>query len=99
MFTTEAGEFSALCRGENGMTRVDLSLVGAQPAGTWLLVFLDAAREVLSPDDAARIQSAHRALREIMSGRETDIAAHFPDLVDREPELPPSNLTLTGTDR
>jgi hydrogenase expression/formation protein HypC len=95
----EAGEFSALCQGDTGRVQVDLSLVGPQPAGTWLLVFLNAAREVLSSDDAAKIQSAHQALKDIMNGLETDIATHFPDLVDRDPELPPSLLTLTGTDQ
>ena len=78
---------SALCvyRGEE--TLVDMMLVGEQAAGTWLLVFLDAAREVISADKARQITDALEAMRLAMQG-ETNIDHLFADLVDREPELP-----------
>ena len=55
--------------------------------GTWVLVFLDAAREVLSARDAARIGDALKALALIGRG-ETDVDHLFADLIGREPELP-----------
>lgn len=78
---------SALCvyRGETGL--VDMMLVGEQPKGAWLLVFLDTAREVISADKARQINDALEAMRLAMQG-ETDIDHLFADLVDREPEIP-----------
>ncbi|MCQ8130375.1 HypC/HybG/HupF family hydrogenase formation chaperone [Methylomonas rivi] len=78
---------SALCiyRGETGL--VDMMLVGEQPKGAWLLVFLDTAREVISADKARQITDALEAMRLAMQG-ETDIDHLFADLVEREPELP-----------
>ena len=48
--------FTALCRGAQGEETIDLSLVGPQPPGTWLMTFLGAAREVIDADTAAQIQ-------------------------------------------
>lgn len=78
---------TALCEGRGGERRLDLALVGAQPPGTWLLAFLDAAREVIDADAAARIEAALDGLAAAMAG-ETDIARYFADLVERPPELP-----------
>lgn len=78
---------SALCAGRGGERRLDLSLVGAQPPGTWLLAFIDAAREVIDAEAAGRIDAALAGLEAAMSG-ETDLTAYFADLIDREPELP-----------
>lgn len=66
--------------------RIDLSLTGAVPPGTWVLTFLGAAREVLAPEEAARISAAVNALRTIMAGGEAGDA--FADL-DAGPSLPP----------
>jgi hydrogenase expression/formation protein HypC len=63
-----------------------MSLVGPQPEGTWLLSFLDAAREIIDPERAAAINAALAALNAAESG-ETDFSAFFADL-DREPQLP-----------
>lgn len=79
MQVVEAGEFSALCRSNAGTEQVDLALVGPQPAGSWLLVFLGAAREVLTAEDARLIASALEALSAVAVG-ETDVDHHFPDL-------------------
>ena len=84
----ECGEHFARCLGRDGRElRVDLALVGMQPAGTWLLTFLDAAREVIDAERAAAINAALAALDAAQRG-ETDLSAFFADL-DREPQLPP----------
>lgn len=78
---------SALCEYRGQPTLIDVMLVGEQAAGTWLLVFLDAAREVISPEKAAQILDALEAMRLAMQG-ETNFDHLFADLVDREPVLP-----------
>jgi hydrogenase expression/formation protein HypC len=82
----ESGPHFARCAGRGGEVRVDLSLVGTQPAGTWLLTFLDAAREVIDAERAASINAALDALAAAQSGA-TDFSAFFADL-EREPQLP-----------
>ncbi len=82
----ESGEHFARCLTRSGETRVDLSLVGLQAPGTWLLTFLDAAREVIDAERAAAINAALAALTAAHAG-ETDFSAFFADL-DREPQLP-----------
>ena len=88
MQVIECQGFVALCRGRDGERRLDLALVGEQPPGTWLLSFIDAAREVIDAETAARIDAALDGLEAVMAGA-TDIAHHFADLIDRTPELPP----------
>ncbi len=90
----ESGEHFARCVGRGGEARVDLALVGPQPPGTWLLTFLDAAREVISAERAAAIESALAALAAVDAG-ETDFSAFFADL-DREPQLPDFLRTQTA---
>ena len=82
----ECGEHFARCAGRHGEVRVDLSLVGQQLPGTWLLTFLEAAREVIDAERAAAINFALAALDAAHAG-ETDFSAFFADL-DREPQLP-----------
>jgi len=78
---------SATClyRGEESV--IDTMLVGPQPVGAWLLVFLDAAREVLSETKAKQISDALEAMRLAMQG-DNHIDHLFSDLVNREPQLP-----------
>jgi hydrogenase expression/formation protein HypC len=78
----------ARCRGRDGEFDVDVSLVAPVSAGQWLLTFLGAARGHLEADEAARIARALGALEAIERGEAFDAAVFFPDLVDREPELP-----------
>lgn len=78
---------SALCVYRGELHQIDMMLVGEQPQGTWLLVFLDAAREVMSSEKAQQITDALEAMRLAMQG-ETDLDHLFADLVDREPKLP-----------
>lgn len=83
----ESGAHFARCTGHDGSeVRVDLSLVGPQQPGTWLLTFLDAAREVIDAERAAAINAALSALAAAQDGA-TDFSAFFADL-DREPQLP-----------
>ena len=83
----------ALCETHAGSVRViDMSLVGAQPEGSWVLTHLDAAREVIDAVMAAQIADALEAVGLAMSGGDIDPSAIdrlFPDLADRTPELPP----------
>ena len=82
----ECGEHFARCAGRNGEVTVDLSLVGQQMPGSWLLTFLDAAREVIDTERATSINAALNALEAAQTGA-TDFSAFFADL-DREPQLP-----------
>ncbi len=82
----DCGEHFALCMTRSGKARIDISLVGVQAPGTWLLTFLDAAREIIDAERAAAIDAALAALAAAHGG-ETDFSAFFADL-DREPQLP-----------
>nr|MBL8409793.1 HypC/HybG/HupF family hydrogenase formation chaperone [Dechloromonas sp.] len=80
------GEHFAHCTSRDGDLRVDMSLVGPQAPGTWLLTFLAAGREVIDDERAAAINAALDALDAAQNGA-TDFSAFFADL-DREPQLP-----------
>lgn len=88
MQVLECNGYVALCQGRGGLRQLDLALVGEQPPGTWLLAFIDAAREVIDEAAAQRINAALDGLEAAMDG-ETDLSAHFADLIGRTPELPP----------
>ena len=66
---------------------VDLSLTPEARPGDWVLAFLGAAREVLTPDQAAQITAALAGLRSLMAGG--DLGDAFADLEARSPQLPP----------
>ncbi len=85
----EAGRGFAICEAGDDTQRVDMQLVGDQPAGTWVLTFLGTAREVLTEEAATRTRNAIEALALVMRG-ETDVDHLFADLVDREIVPPPS---------
>ena len=89
MQVVEVREGMAVCEGMGERRDINMQLVGDQPAGTWVLTFLDTAREVLSAEDAASISDAVMAVNLVMQGN-TDIDHLFADLVDREPPRPPS---------
>ncbi|WP_305800133.1 HypC/HybG/HupF family hydrogenase formation chaperone [Thiolapillus sp.] len=99
----EVGFGHAVCEGMGMRREVDTLLIGEQPVGSWVLVFLNSAREVLSPEDAAKISSAIRAVNMVMENGDsvssgaldnTSIEALFADLIDREPPKPDSLLAL-----
>lgn len=78
---------SAVCLYQGQESLIDMMLVGPQPVGTWLLVFLDAAREVLSEQKARQIADALEAMHLAMQG-DSQIDHLFADLIGREPPLP-----------
>lgn len=79
----------AICQGRGETRRLNISLLGERPAGSWVLAHLDWAREALQADEAARIDDALDAVESIMRGEtDIDIADKFADLVGREPQLP-----------
>jgi hydrogenase expression/formation protein HypC len=86
MRVLDPGPATALCERDGEVVRIDMRLVGEQPAGTWVLVFIDAAREVLSEREALRVRDALAALAAVAQGRPVDHL--FADLVGREPQLP-----------
>jgi hydrogenase expression/formation protein HypC len=77
----------AWCEADGQRERLDMMLVGAQPAGTWVLAFNGAARQVLSEAEAAYSRAGRNALAAVLRG-ESDIDAFFADLIGREPTLP-----------
>lgn len=77
----------AWCEAEGQRERLDMSLVGTQPPGTWVLAFHGAARQIMSPEEAAMARDARRALAAVLAG-DQDVDAFFADLVGREPQLP-----------
>jgi|APFre7841882724_1041349.scaffolds.fasta_scaffold136121_2 hydrogenase expression/formation protein HypC len=83
-----ADEQIAECEGPEGRVRLDNMLVGAVPAGTWLLSHQGRALRTMTGDEAARTNAALDALALAMSGAGGNFDAFFADLVDREPPLP-----------
>lgn len=77
----------AWCEADRQRERLDMMLVGEQPAGTWVLAFHGAARQVLGEREAAQARAARRALAAVLDG-DAGIDDCFADLVDRVPELP-----------
>jgi hydrogenase assembly chaperone HypC/HupF len=98
MKVVSAGLGYAVCAASGETREIDMRLVGDQPEGTWVLVFLDAAREVVTAEQAALVGSALDALRLVLGGNTDGIDQLFPDLAGREPELPPHlKANLEGT--
>lgn len=94
MEVLEADGNVAVCRGRNGVVKIDATLVAPVASGEWLLTWLGAARSRLDADEAGRIDQALDALEAVERG-EIDLARFFPDLVDREPQLPEHLRTPT----
>lgn len=89
-------EHFAWCEGDGQRERLDMALVGPQPAGTWVLAFQGTARQVMGALEAAQARAARRALAAVLNGGAVD--AFFADLVDRTPELP-AHLRPTTSDK
>ena len=79
---------TAWCTGREGRRLIDLALVGPQPAGTWLLTFLGAAREVITAETAVNNDRALDALAAVLAGDQAGVEEAFADLIGRTPELP-----------
>jgi len=69
----------AQCTGRGGTRRVRTALVGAVGLGDWLLVFLDSARERLTPQRAAEIDATLAMV---------DAAVHGESITDAAFDLP-----------
>ena len=93
MMIIEQREFSALCRGRNGEKVIETMLIGPQPEGTWILNHLGSAREVVSADEARKIEAALDAVDALMQGGASlDLDQYFADLTD--PARPPGGFEL-----
>jgi len=88
----ECGFGSALCNHNGVQKQIDTMLIGKQDPGTWVLVFIDAAREVISESDAVKIDNALKALDVVMNGGD-DIDHLFADLTGTS-----SSSCVTPTD-
>ncbi len=83
----------AECAGRGQHKRLDMMLVGEQPAGTWVLEFQGAARRVLGAQEAEQTLAALEALELALQAGDAgadsvSIDRLFADLVEREPQLP-----------
>ncbi|MGB0694659.1 MAG: HypC/HybG/HupF family hydrogenase formation chaperone [Rhodospirillaceae bacterium] len=88
MRVLEVEGYNARCEAADGRQEmVDLCLVGPQPAGTWVLSFLGAARELLDEEQADQISKALGGLNSLLEGGELGDA--FADLEAKGPQLPP----------
>lgn len=72
---------------EGVLGAIDLSLTPDARVGDWVLGFLGASREILTPEQAAQITAALDGLRSLMAGGE--LGGAFADLEARGPQLPP----------
>jgi len=88
MRVVSGGEMVAWCEGRGERRRLDLSLIGAQAEGTWVVAFRDVARQVLSSAEAAALNLALDGLEAALRGETANLDAYFPDLVGRTP-VPP----------
>ncbi|MGR9044622.1 MAG: HypC/HybG/HupF family hydrogenase formation chaperone [Gammaproteobacteria bacterium] len=77
----------ALCESDGQQRQIDMMLLGKQAVGSWVLVFLDTARELLSERQAQQITDALRAVQLTLQG-ENSVEHLFADLLDKTPELP-----------
>jgi hydrogenase expression/formation protein HypC len=68
MRVLESSPFSALCEGRGETRRLDMLLVGEQAPGTWVLAFIDQARQVLEPDAVGPINEALDVLEAVING-------------------------------
>ena len=89
MQVVQQDEGHALCRSRDGnrLEQIDMLLVGEVAVGSWVMVFLGAAREVLDEITAHQISDALQALNMAMQG-DAQVDHLFADLIDREPQLP-----------
>jgi len=101
MQIVECGDSVAVCEGMGTRRQIDTLLIGDQPMGTWVLVFMQSAQQVLSPGEAKRMTDALAALDAVMQQGATDAEATkplidtlFADLAGREPPKPPSLIEL-----
>lgn len=76
----QQGAGYAVCDNNGEMRQIDTMLIGEQPIGTWVLVFIDAAREIISEEEALKIVDALQAIQDVMNGS-NNIDHLFADLI------------------
>ena len=86
---TVLSEYVAHCQGMGQQKNIDMHLVGEQIVGTWVITFLDAAREVIDEDKALQVTNALEAVNLAMGNHASGIDALFADIIERGPQLPP----------
>ncbi|MFG6448561.1 HypC/HybG/HupF family hydrogenase formation chaperone [Roseateles sp. BYS180W] len=86
----------ALCEGRGEQRRVNTALVGRVQPGDWLLVFLNDAREAISPQRAAEVNAALDLVLGALQGQGAAAAAAVDFALPSH--LTPEQLrALTGT--
>ena len=88
MRVVEVADGMAVCERRGEIARLNAMLLADVAAGDFVLAFQGSAVRVLGAEEAAQTDAALDALAAVMRG-EDDLGAHFADLVDREPQLPP----------
>ncbi|OAF04289.1 hydrogenase [Bradyrhizobium centrolobii] len=86
MTIVETDGVSGLCEFRGEQRRVSMLLLSNPPVGAFVLVNIDTAIRLLDEDEARLIASAIAGLEAALEGEESD--RFFPDLIDREPQLP-----------
>lgn len=81
MRVIECGPAYAICDYAGEHREIDMMLVGEQPPGTWILVFIDAAREVVTSEDARKISDALSSLNAVMNGDDGNVDLLFADII------------------
>lgn len=74
------GPGQTLCESKGAQRLIDTMLVGELEPGTWVMVFIDAAREVLTEEEALKIIDALQALEDVMGGS-SNVDHLFADLI------------------
>ena len=87
MQVVACGSHQATCEGRGAEAHVDITLVGTQAAGAWLLAFQGRAVRVLTDEEARHMSHALDALEAALAG-EDNFDRYFADLAGREPQLP-----------
>ncbi|HSD60806.1 MAG TPA: HypC/HybG/HupF family hydrogenase formation chaperone [Burkholderiales bacterium] len=88
MQVISCNEVEALCEGRGERQRLNILLIGPQAPGAWVMSFLGTAREVITPQQAQEVNQALDALEAALRGDTANLDAFFPDLVNRQPQLP-----------
>ncbi|MCV6614396.1 MAG: HypC/HybG/HupF family hydrogenase formation chaperone [Cellvibrionaceae bacterium] len=97
MQIVESAPGTALCEGMGRQRQIDTQLIGEQAPGTWVLVFINSAREVISAERAEEIGAALEALAQAMANphlTRQNLDPFFSDLCEGEPQKPASLLDL-----
>jgi hydrogenase expression/formation protein HypC len=76
----------AECEGRGRRERLNAMLLGALPAGAWVLAYQGSAVRAIDEDEARQTNGALDALEAALAGGDVD--RYFADLVGREPTLP-----------